>query len=142
MSTKDPSGTAPAEATDQNSAAPAAQAPANEPFSLTKELYSSNSDSTEPPLIQPTKEERAKVMAYDFEHAATAISMDEPITMAVATEFIVQYSIKAADTLREGKDYIELLTPTDATPAVERIAMEIVRESLDLQMEKIEEQGK
>ena len=87
------------------------------------------------PLPVPTEEERAAILALDHRAVTRALSADEPIAVAVATEYIVYYSLTVADALREGTEYLHVLQCAEDTSAVERIAMarvsESVRESLE-----------
>jgi hypothetical protein len=81
-------------------------------------------------LPEPTAEERSEILALDHASVTRALRADEPAVVAVTTEFIVQYSLKVAQVLREGNEFFHVVTPTQETPAVERIAMNIVREAV------------
>jgi hypothetical protein len=81
-------------------------------------------------LPEPTPEERAAILAMDLPSAVKALKADDPVTVAVTTEFIVRYSLKVAQTLRESDDFLHVVTPEESMPAVERIAMGIVREAV------------
>ena len=87
------------------------------------------------PMQMPTPEERAAVHALSYDAAVAALEAEEPIAVTVATEFILQYSEKVGALLKEGKDYLPVLTPTDATPAIEAIAMEVVQEAVEEEMD-------
>ena len=82
------------------------------------------------PLPAPTEEERAAILALDHRSASMALRAEEPMVTAVATEFIVQYSLKVAEVLRQGNEFLHVVNPTESTPAIECIAMAIVRESV------------
>ena len=84
----------------------------------------------EEPLVEPTEEERAAILALDYAAVAQALNEEEPVTVAVTTGFIVQYSLKVAQALREGNEFLHVVNPTESTPAIECIAMAIVRESV------------
>ena len=84
----------------------------------------------EEPLPTPTEEERAFILALDHRSASMALRAEEPLVTAVATEFIVHYSLKVAEVLRQGNEFLHVVNPTESTPAIECIAMAIVRESV------------
>ena len=88
------------------------------------------------PLLVPTEEERAAILALDHRAVTRALSADEPIAVAVATEYIVYYSLKVADALREGTEYLHVLQCAEDTSAVERIAMALVSESVRESLEQ------
>ena len=88
------------------------------------------------PLPAPTEEERAAILALDHRAVTRALSADEPIAVAVATEYIVYYSLKVADALREGTEYLHVLQCAEDTSAVERIAMALVSESVRESLEQ------
>ncbi|MDR2489169.1 MAG: hypothetical protein LBD42_06745 [Desulfovibrio sp.] len=81
-------------------------------------------------LPAPTQEERAAILALDYASVSQALRADDPVTVAVTTEFIVHYSLKVAQVLREGNEFLHVVTHEESTPAVERIAMGIVREAV------------
>lgn len=83
-----------------------------------------------------TPEERAGVLALDYEAASEALENADPVALAVATEYILQYSEKVGEELKQGKDYLDLLTATDKTPPIERIAMEIVLDSVEEELDQ------
>ena len=89
----------------------------------------------EAPLPEPTEEERAAVLAMDYETISRALKEEEPIAVAVATEFIVHYSIKVAEVLRNGEEFLHVVKPTVSTPMVECIAMDIVRSSVSASLQ-------
>lgn len=82
------------------------------------------------PLSMPTEEERTAILALDHRSASMALRAEEPLVTAVATEFIVHYSLKVAEVLRQGNEFLHVVNPTESTPAIECIAMAIVRESV------------
>lgn len=87
------------------------------------------------PLCVPTPEERAAVLLLAYDDAVAALEGENPAAVAVATEFILKYSEEAGKLLKGGGDYLSLLTPGPATPAMEGIAMEIVLETLEEELE-------
>lgn len=78
-----------------------------------------------------TKEERQAVFALGYSEALDALEKEDPAVVAVATEYILDYSEKVGELLKNGKDYLALLTPGPAAPAIERIAMEVVLETVE-----------
>ena len=90
----------------------------------------------EPPLPVPTEEERAAILALDHRAVSRALSEEEPVAVAVATEYIVYYSLKVAAALREGTEYLHVMQCAEDTSAVERIAMAIVSESVRESLEQ------
>lgn len=97
----------------------------------------------EEPLPVPTEEERAVILAMDYETISQALRDEEPIAVAVATEYIVHYSLKVAEVLRNGEEYHHVVKPTRSTPVVEGLAMEIVRSSVaaSLEQERLQQLG-
>lgn len=84
----------------------------------------------EKPLPVPTAEERAAILALDHRAVSRALNEEEPVAVAVATEYIVYYSLKVAEALRQGTEYLHVMQCAEDTSAVERIAMAIVSESV------------
>ena len=87
-------------------------------------------------LPTPTEEERAAVLALDHRAVTRALGEDDPIVVAVATEYIVYYSLKVAEALREGTEYLHVLRCPEDISAVERIAMALVSESVRESLEQ------
>ncbi len=87
-------------------------------------------------LPVPTEEERAAILALDHRAVTRALSADEPIAVAVATEYIVYYSLKVAEALRQGTEYLHVMQCAEDTSAVERIAMALVSESVRESLEQ------
>jgi hypothetical protein len=84
----------------------------------------------EVPLPTPTEAEREAVFALDHREVSQALGREDPLVTAVATEFIVYYSLRVAEALHKGNEFLHLVKPGRSTPAVESIAMTIVRESV------------
>ena len=84
----------------------------------------------------PTEEERAAVLALDHRTVSRALNEQEPVVVAVATEYIVYYSLKVAEALRQGTEYLHVMQGAEDTSAVERIAMAIVSESVRESLEQ------
>ena len=100
------------------------------------EAEASAGAAEEIPLPVPTEEERAAILALDHRAVTRALSADEPIAVAVATDYIVYYSLKVADALRQGTEYLHVLKCAEDTSAVERIAMALVSESVRESLEQ------
>lgn len=83
----------------------------------------------------PTQEERAALFLLSHEEAMRALEKEDPAAVAVATEYILDYSEKVGALLKAGKDYLELLAPKPELPAIERIAMELVLETVEEALE-------
>lgn len=83
----------------------------------------------------PTEAERAAFMQLSYDEAMRALDAEEPTAVAVATEYILEYSEKVGELLKSGEDYLELLAPDPALPAVERIAREIVLETVEEELD-------
>lgn len=94
-------------------------------------------DTAEPLTEQetPGPGERAALLALSYDDAMDRLDREDPAAVALATEYILAYSDKVGELLRQGKDYLELLTPSDATPALERIAMELVLETAEEELD-------
>lgn len=93
-------------------------------------------DDFEPmPLCVPTPEERAAVLLLAYDDAVAALEGEESVAVAVATEFILKYSEEAGKLLKGGGDYLSFLTPGPTTSAIEGIAMDIVLETLEEELE-------
>lgn len=99
---------------------------------------SDDTGHTEPELSsqpRPSAEERAALLALGRPEAMAALEREDPLALALATEFINIYAAKITDALKKGHDYLPLFTPADGTPHIERIAMEIVLESVEDELE-------
>ena len=89
-------------------------------------------------MCKPSAEEREALLALDYKAAAEALENEDAAAVALATEYIVQYSEKVGEELKQGRDYLVLLAPKENTPAIERIAMEIVLESVEDELDSEE----
>ena len=87
------------------------------------------------PTPEIPTEERAALFRLDYDQAAQALETEDPVAVAIATEYILDYSEKVGKLLKDGKDYLELLTPGPETPAIERIAMELVLETVEEELD-------
>jgi uncharacterized membrane protein len=83
----------------------------------------------------PTQEERAALFRLGHDQVMQALEAEDPVAVAVATEYILDYSEKVGALLKEGKDYLELLAPRPDLSAIERIAMEIVLETVEEELD-------
>ena len=83
------------------------------------------------PCAAPTEAERAALFKLNYEQALAALEKEDPVAVAVATEFILDLSEQVGVLLKEGKDYLAFLTPLPNAPAIERIAMEMVMETVE-----------
>lgn len=93
----------------------------------------SDDDSGVPAL--PTEEERAALLRLSYDEAMKALEAEEPAAVAVATEYILNYSEKVGELLKAGKDYLDFLAPKPDLPAIERIAMELVLETVEEELD-------
>lgn len=92
-------------------------------------------EEKEEPLAEPTEEERTAILALDHASVSRLLRAEEPLTVAVATEFIVFYSLKVAEALRQSNEFHHVMQPTPETSAVECIAMDIVRNAVTSSLE-------
>ena len=79
----------------------------------------------------PSEEERAALMRLSYDEAMRALDAEDPVAVVVATEYILEYSEKVGELLKNGQDYLALLAPDPALPAIERIARELVLETVE-----------
>jgi len=86
----------------------------------------------------PTADERAALSLLSYDQALQALEAEDPVAVAVATEYIQSYSEKLGQLLKDGKDYLELLAPSPELPAIERIAMELVLETVEEELDREE----
>lgn len=86
----------------------------------------------------PTEEEKAACLILGYKETLTALENEEPVAVAVATECILAYSTRVGELLKQGRDYLDLLTPGPETPAIERIAMEVVLETVEEELDNEE----
>ena len=84
----------------------------------------------------PAEEERATLARLSYDQVIQALEAEDPVAVSVATEYILDYSEKVGKLLKEGRDYLELLAPRPELPAIERIAVELVLESLEEELER------
>lgn len=85
--------------------------------------------------VELSQEEISVLLALDRAQATAALEREDPAALALATEFINIYAGKISEALRAGKDYLPLFAGSSTTPAIERIAMEIVLESIESELE-------
>ena len=78
---------------------------------------------------------RAALLALSYDDALDALENEDPAAVTMATEYILAYSEKVGELLKQGSDYLALLTPTASTPALERIAMELVLETAEEELD-------
>jgi len=83
----------------------------------------------------PTQEERAALSRLSYDQAMRALEAEDPVAVAVATEYILDYSEKVGMLLKEGKDYLELLASRPELSAIERIAVELVLETVEEELD-------
>lgn len=82
-----------------------------------------------------SQEDRSALLALDRTQAMAALEKEEPGALALATEFIDVYADKISLALKAGKDYLSFFEASETTPAIEKIAMEIVLESIEEELE-------
>jgi hypothetical protein len=87
-----------------------------------------------PELPALTPDDRAALLALDDAAAREALEREDPKALALVTEFILAYSAKLGEELKQGRDYLPLLTP-QGQPPLECIAMEIVLDSAEDELE-------
>lgn len=78
-----------------------------------------------------TPEKRAALRALSYDAALAALDAEDPAALALATEYITACSEQVGELLKQGRDYLELLTPLPDGAAIERIAMELVLETVE-----------
>jgi len=83
----------------------------------------------------PSEDERAAFMQLSYDEVMRALDAEDPTAVAVATEYILEYSEKVGELLKSGQDYLELLSPDPALPAIERIARELVLETVEEELD-------
>jgi|GEM_PF-6912209 len=83
----------------------------------------------------PTAEERTALAKLSYDQAMQALEAEDPVAVAVATEYILDYSEKVGELLKQGKDYLELLAPRPELSAIERIAVELVLETVEEELD-------
>jgi hypothetical protein len=88
-----------------------------------------------PELPALSAADRAALLALDEEAAERALEAEDPTAMALVTEYILAYSQKLGEELKAGRDYLPLLTPGEATAPLEAIAMMIVLDSAEAELE-------
>ena len=83
----------------------------------------------------PTADERAALARLSYDQATQALEAEDPVAVAVATEYILVYSAKVGQLLKGGKDYLELLALRPELSAIERIAIEFVLEAVEEELD-------
>lgn len=68
-----------------------------------------------------------------------ALDREDEAVVAAVSEFIGILAEQVGLVLKDGKDYLEMLTPDDNTPAVLAVAMDIVLETLEEELESEDE---
>ncbi len=74
--------------------------------------------------------------SLSYDEAVDALEREEPEVTSLVTARIMYFSEQVAERLKDGSDYLDLLTPSKDTPVLEAIAMEIVREAVEEEMEE------
>lgn len=87
-----------------------------------------------PAALAPQR--RAALLALTEDEAVALLDADDAEALALAEEFALAWSKRVGDCLKEGRDYLELLSPKPDTPALEAMAMEAVLEAVEAQLAK------
>jgi hypothetical protein len=86
--------------------------------------------------VRPDPARRAALLALSADEAAALLDADDPQALALAEEFVLAYSARAGECLKDGGDYLDMLSPGPETPALEVMAMEAVLEALEAELER------
>ena len=64
-----------------------------------------------------------------------ALDREDEAVVAAVSQYIALLAEQVGLVLKEGRDYLEMLSPHDDTPAVLAVAMDIVLETLEEELE-------
>lgn len=81
--------------------------------------------------------QRKALESLSYEGVLAALENEEQVVMDAMRERVLVYTDKAGQALSEGKDYLTALTPTDDDSILDVVAMDIVREVFDEEMEDL-----
>ena len=76
-----------------------------------------------------------EVTALSREGVFAALDREDEAVVAAVSQYIGRYAELVGLELKEGRDYLSLLTPTAETPAVRAVAMEIVLETVEEELD-------
>ena len=77
-----------------------------------------------------------EVAALSRKEVMAALDREDEVVVAVVSHYIIRFAEEVGAALKAGRDYLPHLTPTDATPPVQAVAMEIVLETVEEEMEE------
>ncbi|WP_027187239.1 hypothetical protein [Desulfovibrio cuneatus] len=82
-------------------------------------------------------EQRKALESLSYEGVLAALENEEQVVMDAMRERVLVYTDKAGQALSEGQDYLPVLTPTDDDSILDVVAMDIVRDVFDEEMEDL-----
>ena len=82
-------------------------------------------------------EQRKALESLSYEGVLAALENEEQVVMDAMRERVLVYTDKAGQALSEGQDYLTVLTPKDDDSILDVVAMDIVREVFDEEMEDL-----
>ncbi|MDR2160714.1 MAG: hypothetical protein LBO77_01005 [Desulfovibrio sp.] len=83
-----------------------------------------------------------ELASLSLENVLSALECEDGPVFAAVSRCIVRYAELAGLELQAGRDYLPLLTPGENTPPLAAVAMNIVLETVEEELEdKLEEEG-
>ena len=76
-----------------------------------------------------------ELAALSREQVLAALDTEDEAVVAAVSQYIIHFADLVGVELKAGRDYLPLLTPACGTPPVEAVAMEIVLETVEEELE-------
>lgn len=77
-----------------------------------------------------------EVAALSRKEVLAALDREEEAVVDAVSGYIIRFAEAVGAELKAGRDYLPLLTPTESTPPVQAVAMEIVLETVEEELEE------
>ncbi len=73
--------------------------------------------------------------SLSYDAVVAALDNEDKLVVDAVTDLILHYTTKAGEALQQGKDYLPLLTPSATNCSLEVVAMEIVLEAFEEELD-------
>ena len=77
-----------------------------------------------------------EIAALSRKDVLAALDCDDAAVVDAVSRYIIRFAEAVGAELKAGRDYLPLLTPTESTPPVQAVAMEIVLETVEEELEE------
>ncbi len=87
-------------------------------------------------VSDPQKPAAVDPLLLCMDDVLEALEAEEEAVVDAVTRYIALYAEQLAEALRAGNDYLDLLSPSPDTPAVQALAMALVLESAEEELDE------